>query len=136
MAKQKFIEFKPAKEKKGQQGSTITKILWENEELKNYVPTVRKLGEKEVEEKEDIVSKEKLVLSKTMSVEIVYKLNKDLEGLLIPPKKVNYMPDNSDEEVEEKEKKEVFFSEREVKEKIEKYLNTLAVKEGKEKEGK
>lgn len=28
MAKQKFIEFKAAKEKKGQQGSTITKILW------------------------------------------------------------------------------------------------------------
>lgn len=30
MAKQKFIEFKPAKEKKGQQGSTITRIIWEN----------------------------------------------------------------------------------------------------------
>jgi hypothetical protein len=28
MAKKKFIEFKPAKEKKGQQGSTITKIFW------------------------------------------------------------------------------------------------------------
>ena len=28
MAKQKFIEFKPAKEKKGQQGSTINKIMW------------------------------------------------------------------------------------------------------------
>lgn len=51
MAKLKFIEFKPAKEKKGQQGSTINKIHWENEELKNYIPTVRKLGEKEAEEK-------------------------------------------------------------------------------------
>ena len=28
MAKSKFIEFKPVKEKKGQQGSTISKILW------------------------------------------------------------------------------------------------------------
>jgi hypothetical protein len=28
MAKQKIIDFKPAKEKKGQQGSTITKIYW------------------------------------------------------------------------------------------------------------
>jgi hypothetical protein len=31
MAKQKIIEFKPAKEKKGQSGSTITKVLWDNE---------------------------------------------------------------------------------------------------------
>lgn len=30
MSKSKLIEFKPAKEKKGQQGSTITKIFWEN----------------------------------------------------------------------------------------------------------
>lgn len=44
MAKQKYIQFKPVKEKKGQSGSTITKILWENEELKNYMPTIRKLG--------------------------------------------------------------------------------------------
>jgi hypothetical protein len=57
MAKLKFIEFKPAKEKKGQQGSTINKIHWENEELKNYIPTVRKLGEKEAEEKEEVFSK-------------------------------------------------------------------------------
>lgn len=57
MAKLKFIEFKPAKEKKGQQGSTITKIMWENEELKNYVPTIRRMGEKEVEGKEEVVSK-------------------------------------------------------------------------------
>ena len=28
MGKAKFIDFKPAKEKKGQQGSTITKIYW------------------------------------------------------------------------------------------------------------
>ena len=28
MAKEKLIELKPAKEKKGQQGSTITKIFW------------------------------------------------------------------------------------------------------------
>jgi len=46
--------------------------------LKNYVPTVRKLGEKEAEEKEEVFSKEKLVLSKSMGVEVVYKLNKDL----------------------------------------------------------
>ena len=62
------------------------------------MPTIRKLGEKEVEEKEEIYSKEKLVLSKTLNVEFVYKLNKDLEEVLIPKKKVNYMPDNSDEE--------------------------------------
>lgn len=30
MSKQKFIEFKHAKDKKGQQGATINKILWEN----------------------------------------------------------------------------------------------------------
>ena len=34
-----------------------------------------------------------------MSVEVVYKLNKDLEDILLPKKKVNYMPD-SDEEKE------------------------------------
>lgn len=49
MAKKKFIQFKPAKEKKGQQGSTITKIFWECEELKNYIPTIKKMGEKDVE---------------------------------------------------------------------------------------
>jgi hypothetical protein len=48
MAKLKFIEFKPAKEKKGQQGSTITKILWETEELKNYFPNIKRLEEKDV----------------------------------------------------------------------------------------
>lgn len=47
-----MIDFKPAKEKKGQQGSTITKIHWENEELKNYFPTIKRMGEKETEEKE------------------------------------------------------------------------------------
>lgn len=31
MSKQKIIEFKHNKEKKGQQGSSITKILWDNE---------------------------------------------------------------------------------------------------------
>ena len=30
MAKQKFIEFKHPKDKKGQQGATITKIFWDN----------------------------------------------------------------------------------------------------------
>ena len=123
MAKQKFIEFKPVKEKKGQSGSTISKICWENEQLKNYVPTIRKLGEREVEEKEEIVSKEKLVLSKTLSVEIVYKLNKDLEGILLPKKKINYMPDNSEDEEPEVPKKEEYFSDKELKERIEKYIN-------------
>lgn len=73
MAKKKIIEFKPAKEKKGQQGSTITKIIWENEELKNYFPTIKKMGEKDVEEKVEEYSKEKLKLSKTMQIDYVYK---------------------------------------------------------------
>lgn len=30
MSKQKFIEFKHSKDKKGQQNSTIAKILWDN----------------------------------------------------------------------------------------------------------
>lgn len=30
MSKQKFIEFKHSKDKKGQQGATINKIFWEN----------------------------------------------------------------------------------------------------------
>lgn len=46
MSKQKFIEFKHAKDKKGQQGATISKILYENEELRNYEPTIYKLGDK------------------------------------------------------------------------------------------
>ena len=97
MAKQKFIEFKPAKEKKGQQGSTITKILWATDELKNYVPTIKRMGEKEVEEKSEVYSKEKIVLSKTVEVDYVYKLTDELKNLLLK-KKINYMPDNSDEE--------------------------------------
>ena len=32
MSKQKLIEFKHPKDKKGQQGATITKIIWDNEE--------------------------------------------------------------------------------------------------------
>lgn len=44
MAKQKFIEFKHTKDKKGQQGPTINKILYDNEELKSYIPTVKKMG--------------------------------------------------------------------------------------------
>ena len=60
------------------------------------MPTIRKLGEKESEEKEEVFSKEKLVLSKTLNVEVVYKLNKELEDILLPKKKINYMPDNSD----------------------------------------
>ena len=31
MSKQKFIEFKHAKDKKGQQGATINKIFYENQ---------------------------------------------------------------------------------------------------------
>ena len=52
MGKQKLIEFKHAKDKKGQQGATINKIFYENEELRNYEPTVFRLGEKEAEKKE------------------------------------------------------------------------------------
>ena len=47
MSKQKFIEFKHAKDKKGQQGATINKIFYENQQLTNYEPTVYKLGDKE-----------------------------------------------------------------------------------------
>ena len=57
MDKLKLIEFKPAKEKKGQQGSMIVKVMWENEELKDYIPTIRRMGEKEVEQKEAVFSK-------------------------------------------------------------------------------
>ena len=116
MAKLKFIEFKPAKEKKGQQGSTITKILWENDELKNYVPTIRRMGEKEVEQKQVIISKEKLKLSHTVVVDYVYKLTEELKKVLLK-KVVNYMPENSDEEVSEPPK-DAFLSEKELKQKI------------------
>ena len=44
MAKQKLIEFKQGKEKKGQQGSTITKIFYDNEDLKNFIPTIMRMG--------------------------------------------------------------------------------------------
>ena len=47
MNKQKIIEFKAAKEKKGQQGSQITKVLWETDEVKNHFPTIRQLREKD-----------------------------------------------------------------------------------------
>ena len=101
------------------------------------MPTIRKLGEKEVEEKEEIYSKEKLVLSKTLNVEFVYKLNKDLEEVLIPKKKVNYMPDNSDEEQQvPKKEKDLYFSQKELKQKIEKYINECDQKEKQEKKDK
>ncbi len=130
MAKQKFIEFKPAKEKKGQQGSTITRIIWENEELKNYAPSIKKMGEKEAEEKEEVFSKEKLKLSKTLTVDFVYKMTEEMKKVLLK-KVVNYMPDNSDEEAEDT-KKEEYLTEKELREKIEKYINEIAIKESKE----
>jgi hypothetical protein len=46
------------------------------------------------------------VLSKTLTVDHVYKLSKELEDVLLPKKPINYMPDNSDEEKEGKEEKE------------------------------
>ena len=52
MAKQKFIEFKHSKDKKGQQGATINKIFWDNKELSNYEPTILRMGDKDVEMKE------------------------------------------------------------------------------------
>lgn len=67
MSKLKFIEFKHNKDKKGQQGSSIVKILWQNDELKNYEPTILKMNEKQVEEKEEITdSKKKLKLTQTL----------------------------------------------------------------------
>ena len=48
MAKQKIIEYKHTKDKKGQQGATINKIFWENKELSNYEPTILRMGEKDV----------------------------------------------------------------------------------------
>ena len=100
------------------------------------MPTIRKLGEREVEQKEEVVSKEKLVLSKTVTVEIVYKLSKDLEAIMIPKKKVNYMPDHSEDEEPEQPKKDVYFSDREIKEKIEKYINEVSHKEKDDKKDK
>lgn len=132
MAKQKIIDFKPAKEKKGQQGSTITKIHWENEEVKNFFPTIKQMREKEVEEKAEDFGKYKLQLSKTLHIEYVYKLTEELEKALVK-KKVNYMPANSDEEEELKQQnKEVFYTDKELTELIQKYLNSIMVKEGKE----
>lgn len=48
MAKQKFIQFKHNKDKKGQPGASIAKILWDNDELKNYEPTILRMSEKDV----------------------------------------------------------------------------------------
>lgn len=45
MAKKKIIEYKHPKDKKAQ-GAQITKIFWENDDLKNHVPTIKKLGSK------------------------------------------------------------------------------------------
>lgn len=43
------------------------------------------------------------------------------------------MPDKSEDEVDEKEeKKDIYLSERELKEKIEKYINEIALKDAKE----
>ena len=50
-----------------------------------------------------------------MTVEIVYKLSKDLEAIMIPKKKINYMPDHSEDEEPELPKKDVYFSDREIK---------------------
>lgn len=65
-----------------------------------------------------------------MVVDYVYKLTEELKKVLLK-KKVNYMPDNSDEEEEVKD--ETYLSEKELKEKIEKYINEIAVKEKDEK---
>ena len=46
MAKKKLIEYKHPKDRKAQ-GAQITKIFWENEDLKNHVPTIKKMGSKE-----------------------------------------------------------------------------------------
>lgn len=67
-------------------------------------------------------------------MDFAYKLNKDLEQILIPKKPINYMPDHSEEEEEVDTKKEMFFSEGEVKEKIEKYITGIAMKEDKKDE--
>lgn len=51
------------------------------------------MGEKEVEEKEEVFSKEKLKLSKTLQIDSVFKLTDDLKRILLK-KTVNYMPAN------------------------------------------
>ncbi len=90
------------------------------------------MGEKEVQGKEEVFSKEKLKLSKTVVVDYAYKLTEELKKVLLVKKKVNYMPDNSDQEVHET-KEEVFLSEKDLRESIEKYLNEIAVKEKEDK---
>lgn len=67
-------------------------------------------------------------------MDFAYKLNKDLENILIPKKVINYMPDHSEEEEEVETKKEIYFLEGEVKEKIEKYITSIAMKEDKKDE--
>lgn len=59
--------------------------------MKNYVPTIKKMGEKEVEEKPEDYNKYKLKLSKTLQIEYVYRLTDDLKKILLK-KTVNYMP--------------------------------------------
>ena len=88
------------------------------------------MGEKEAEEKEEVFSKEKLKLSKTLTVDFVYKMTEEMKKVLLK-KVVNYMPDNSDEEAEDV-KKEEYLTEKELREKIEKYINEIAIKESKE----
>ena len=44
------------------------------------------MGEKDVEEKVEEYSKEKLKLSKTIQVDYVYKLNEDLKKILLKTK--------------------------------------------------
>lgn len=103
MAKQKIIEFKHLKQKKGQQGATINKILWDNNELKNYEPTILKMQKKELEVKEEIIdSKKKLVFTKSLKVENVYKPTEQIKKVIFP-KTVNYMPTEEQEEEMKKE---------------------------------
>ena len=45
MSKKKIIEYKHPKDKKAQ-GAQIIKIFWENEDIKNHVPTIKKLASK------------------------------------------------------------------------------------------
>jgi hypothetical protein len=45
MNKKKIIEYKHPKDKKAQ-GAQIIKIFWENDDVKNHVPTIKKLASK------------------------------------------------------------------------------------------
>ena len=115
MSKQKIIEFKAAKEKKGQQGSTITKVHWQSEQVKNHFPTIRQLRDKDGGEEghHQDYGKYHLQLSKTIKVQYVYKLTQELAQVLTP-KKINYMPDSDQQKQMEKQKQqqEAYYSQK------------------------